>query len=376
MNWKDKFPKENRYFDKYSEGILYQANTFDILKKFPSESIDCVITSPPYWGARFYTNKANCIFGGDPNCHHVWKMKEIRLNFTEDNMAKDYLVYKTGVCSRCGAWQGQLGLEPDFYMFIDHLTQVFNEIKRILKPIGTCWINIADKWYGSHAGKTTGTVNYAASVGYKWQDKIDYSRKCLTMIPERFALKMIESGWILRNKIIWYKSTSAPESVKDRFTKSYEYIFFFTKSTEYYFNLIKTPFKESYLKRIQYKYNKGKADVQSSFNSNSQTQYAQKVLSGNADGANMKDIWSFAPSCIRDEHYASFPKELPALCIKAGCPPDGVVLDPFVGSGTTAIVAENLNRKWIGIEITDQYCEIAVKRLKTEAGQVCLEFIM
>jgi len=291
MNWKDKFPKENRYFDKYPEGILYQANTFDILKKIPPESIDCVITSPPYWGARFYTNKANCIFGEDPNCYHVWKMKEIRLNFTEDNMAKDYLVYKTGVCSRCGAWQGQLGLEPDFYMFIDHLTQVFNEIKRILKPTGTCWVNIADKWYGSHAGKTTGTVNYAASVGYKWQDRIDYSRKCLTMIPERFALKMIESGWILRNKIIWYKSTSAPESVKDR-----------------------------YLKRIQYKYNKGKVDVQSSFNSNSQTQYAQKVLSGDADGANMKDIWSFAPSCIRDEHYASFPKELPALCIKAGCP--------------------------------------------------------
>lgn len=133
--------------------------------------------------------------------------------------------------------EGQIGLEETFSEYISRLLNIFREVYRILKLQGTLWLNIADTYYGN---RKTGNFSYPS--------------KCLCMVPERLAMAMIEDGWILRNKIIWYKTNGIPESVKDRFTKSYEYIYFFVKSEKYYFKQQFEPVKESSIKRLQRAY--------------------------------------------------------------------------------------------------------------------------
>ena len=189
MTWKSQFPENSRYFES-KNGILFCGNCLEILKQFPDESVDCVVTSPPYWNARDYG-------------------KETEVDF--------------------GDWKGQLGLEPDFNLYIKHLLIIFDEVWRVLKPTGTLWVNIADVYNGSgKAGKNPEYQERHTEFGKHSRHKERFGlptnvkncpRKSLCLIPERFTIEMVNRGWILRNKIVWYKTNGIPESVKDRFTE-------------------------------------------------------------------------------------------------------------------------------------------------------------
>jgi len=248
--------------------LVVRANALDYLKQMQDESVDCVVTSPPYYGLRSYEG-ADTVWGGDPKCEH---------NFSNSNAYFDNLRYRAGsktsvgnnkkkeiftgpevnyaFCERCGAWYGQLGLEPTVDMFIDHLLLITKEIKRVLKKTGTFFLNINDTYSGSHCGRGDNTLfqntrrKYMADQIYNKPSPQAHSRipeKSLMLVPERLTIRMVdEQGWILRNKIIWSKPNALPSSAKDRFTNKWEYVFFFVKSKNYYFDLdaVRKPYSD------------------------------------------------------------------------------------------------------------------------------------
>ena len=272
---------------------IRNGNVIDELKKIPDESVDCIVTSPPYYGLRSYKG-ADAIWGGDPNCEHEWVAQDDykdNLRFGDPNHIasvgnnKNQEIYsdpvtKANICSKCGAWRGQLGLEPSYQMYLEHLMLVMKELKRILKKTGTLFWNMGDSYagnMGSRAGWQDSKYSESREEGINNGEAVflnadygDIQSKSLMMIPERFALAMIDERdgflnklidivlhrkkerWVLRNKIVWYKSNSMPSSVKDRFSNKWEYVFFFTKSQKYYFDLdsIRKPLAESSIKRI------------------------------------------------------------------------------------------------------------------------------
>jgi site-specific DNA-methyltransferase (cytosine-N4-specific) len=249
---------------------IHCGNAYELLRQMPSESVDCVVTSPPYYGLRDYGSGADTVFGGDPNCEHEWSEGKMTLahenrNFLEGTQEEVHGKRGTtyirkfddrtyGFCVKCGAWKGQLGLEPDWRMYVDHLVELFREVKRVLKKTGSFWLNIGDTYAGSGCGRGDRTLfqnfrrKYIAEQMYQKpspQRESDLPAKCLMGIPWRVAFALIDDGWILRNAVIWYKPSHMPESVKDRLTRTYEYIFHFVKSKKYYYNLdnIREPHK-------------------------------------------------------------------------------------------------------------------------------------
>jgi len=452
-------------------------NVLEVLKTFPDESIDCIITSPPYYGKRDYGNEAIAVWGGDPNCEHEWD--------------------QNGFCKKCGAWKGELGLEPSPQLYVEHLLQITAELKRVLKKTGTFFLNIND------------TFSQTSGNGMR--------QKSMALIPERLLIGLYDQGWYVRNKIIWVKSNSMPESTRDRLSNRYEHVFFLTKSKRYYFDLDsirvpsismnrnytedKIPLGKEYRQRgtpfqIEPKNVLQRADKEREysaskyFTANRQktaspggrailviasgklttevrkklqdvnsylknklresgysvkelakmigikettlAHYFRTDLSGQAIpdrkiwelmkpilnlgeyddyikeeiksalpqphplGKNPGDILEtatepfgreFCPNCKRFlgkkevrmadgtlicgycgtpvvSHFAVFPKKLITPLITAGCPPGGVVLDPFCGSGTALVVAKELGRKYIGIDAVRAYCDMAEARLK------------
>jgi len=238
--------------------LVVRANALDYLKQMEDESVDCVVTSPPYYGLRLYEG-ADTVWGGDPKCEHDFELNEYlpeatRFRSNENGIGShiNTKIYsnqttKSGFCKKCGAWYGQLGLEPTVDMFIDHLLLITKEIKRVLKKTGTFFLNINDTYSGSHCGRGDNTLfqntrrKYIADQIYNKPSPQAHSRipdKSLMLVPERLTIRMVdEQGWILRNKIIWFKPNGLPSSAKDRFTNKWEYVFFFVKSRKYYFDL-------------------------------------------------------------------------------------------------------------------------------------------
>lgn len=229
----------------------------------------------------------------------------------------------------------QLGLEETVDEYIDNLCNVFNEVARVLKSEGTCWVNMGDSY-----GKDKGLIG----------------------IPFRFTLEMINRGWILRNSIIWHKPSCIPSSVKDRFTVDFEYLFFFARGKNYYFEQQLEPYR-------------GKENTFSNKWSGKDTTNtgAQNPLSTKAriiesmkksGGRNKRCVWSINTARFKEAHFAVFPEELIETPIKAGCPVDGTVLDPFFGAGTTGLVAVKQGKDYIGIELNEEYIEIAKARIE------------
>ena len=328
MNWKDVFPKENRYFET-ENGILYNGDVLNALKQFPDESVDCVITSPPYWGLRDY-----------------------------------------GV-------DGQIGLEETFYTYLEKLLEIFDEVYRVLKPSGTCWVNLGDTYGGSGSGTTKNVdiekykqnakESYILPGGKAKSSKLRNTKynKSLLMIPERFAIGMIEMGWVLRNKIVWHKPNAMPESVKDRFSKSYEFIYFFTKNKKYFFNQIKEDISLSSKQRYKYKFDSPKyREADTKVKQEGLLSYKYHLLEHGKK--NKRDVWNISTKPFKGAHFAVFPPDIPETCIKAGSNEGNVILDIFMGAGTTAVACEKLNRRWIGIELNPEYCEIAKQRILGE----------
>ena len=397
--------------------IILQGDSLEQLKTLPDESIDCVMTSPPYWALRDY-GSVGMIWDEDKDCEHDWneyktsprgghshpdrppKVGANRSEMEEGSSIRFGSI--SNFCSKCSAWKGQLGLEPIFDLYIKHLCDIFDEVKRVLKKTGTCWVNLGDTYYGSGKGaggditdskqvwgfenKTTKNCDHCGKEfeGYAFQKfcgsacsgvdntprerKGELKDKCLTLIPMRFAIEMVNRGWILRNNIIWHKRNIMPSSAKDRFTVDFENLFFFTKNKKYYFETQYEPHLTSNNQpEFQNKKWKGKGNnIRVHHGGEKNPDYL------NPQGRNKRTVWSINPKPYKEAHFAVYPEKLCETPIKAGCPKEGIVLDPFFGSGTTGIVALKQQKKFIGIELNSEYIEIANKRLKPYLEQKIL----
>jgi site-specific DNA-methyltransferase (adenine-specific) len=281
-------------------------------------------------------------------------------------------------CSKCGAWRGQLGLEPSPQLYIKHLVSIFDEVKRVLKPSGTCWVNIGDSYagswgnYGAREHKQRPVLKaHLDRPGVPDDNMVPptincgIAPKCLVQIPSRFALAMTDNGWILRNEIIWHKPNCMPSSVKDRFTVDFEKFFFFVKSKRYYFE----PQYEPMVAPIIYERSRNPLDSVGSGKGNGQTG-GSHAFGCREPRRNKRTVWTISTKPYHGAHFAVFPPELIETPIKAGCPPGGVVLDPFGGSGTTAKVARSLGRSSIIIELNPAYLELATERAMTNVPDV------
>lgn len=358
-----KYPED--FINKIICGAMPRAT-----KDIPDESIDMCMTSPPYWGLRDYGVEQ--IFGGDSNCKHDFNISHRRRNDKSGGHGnKKYLGAakaqdgarfgsSTKTCSKCKAWKGQLGLEPTPEFYIEHLTEIFSEAKRVLKKEGTLWLNLGDT-YSTHTGKRSGQFGKEIKDGfddiYTRNRILPLKEKCLCMVPERLAWSLIQDGWILRNKIIWIKPNSMPSSAKDRFANKWEYVFYFVKSQRNYFDLDAVREKHTWGeidKRADGKKHKSKGMCESG-------QYAIDGPCYHPKGKNPGDIWTIltTPCSIKGIHFATFPEELCRKAIIPGCPEGGIVLDPFAGRGTTGYVVRKLGRKFIMIDIKQEYCDKA-----------------
>lgn len=324
---KAKSPSKNKeIFQKSIESFVNKiicGDSLQVLKKLPDESIDCVVTSPPYWMLRNYNVK------------------------------------------------GQIGLEPSIEEYLEKLMNVFTEIRRVLKPTGTCWVNFGDtyanKTKGGHRNKPQNNMfdSLTKRAAFpKLKTELSIPSKSLCLIPSRFTIKMIEQGWILRNEIIWHKPNVMPQSVRDRFTVDFEKMFFFVKSRRYYFRQqyekLKNP--ERLKRRLLNPSNKHKQTESYWFSRNSESMKKSR-LKMLETGRNKRCVWTIGTTNFAGEHFAVYPAKLIETPIKAGCPEGGIVLDPFVGSGTTAVVAKRLGRNFIGIELSMEYSKLAKSRM-------------
>jgi DNA modification methylase len=301
---------------------IIHSNCLTGLQGLPDKSVHCCVTSPPYYGLRDY--------GIDE----------------------------------------QIGLEETPEKYIESLVQVFTEVKRVLRDDGTLWLNIGDSYFGGGRGdmstnKTNEKHLSIEAAKPKWTFS-GYKPKDLIGIPWMLAFALRSSGWYLRQDIIWHKPNPMPESVTDRCTKAHEYIFLLSKSAKYYYD--HEAIKENSVDPASYKPRSPRSEDKRA----GDKFFATKV-GGNANGMvyeerNKRSVWTVTTKPFSDAHFATFPEDLIVDCIKAGCPEGGIVLDPFMGAGTTALVARKLNRNYIGFELNADYIKIADKRLDKELG--------
>lgn len=300
---------------------ILQGDAYDRMREIEDESIDCIVTSPPYWQLRDY-----------------------------------------GI-------EGQLGLEKTAEEYLEKLIAVFDEAWRVLKDSRTVFVNMGDTYSNVNSKFISGSNNknyYIDKQTAKIRKKTDIRRKSKMMISERFAIAMIERGWILRNEIIWHKPNVVPEAVRDRFTNDFEKIYFFTKNEKYFFEKQYEAFSEKTLTAFKDGIMPtGKKKMLGAGESRTGMREVNKPWKAacNEKGRNMRSVWKIAAKGISEAHFATFPEELVKRCILAGCPENGIVLDPFMGSGTTLKVAKQLNRSGIGIELKKEYIEIAKQRI-------------
>lgn len=305
------------------ESKIIQGDCLSVLKTMESSTVNCCVTSPPYYGLRDY-----------------------------------------GVV-------GQIGNEPSPEGYISKLVEIFKEVKRVLKNDGTVWLNIGDSYCGTGSkgnykdpkyteGRNGQSISLTQKIkGLKSKDMIG--------IPWRVAFALQSDGWYLRQDIIWAKPNPMPESVSDRCTKSHEYIFLLSKSSQYYFN------SESIKEKASPDTSVRDRDNTKLNNCPGRTKMGGLKVN-DYEFRNKRSVWTIATQPCKESHFATFPKELIRPCIKAGCPVDGIVIDPFLGSGTTACVCIEENRKYLGIELNPEYIKIAQKRINSTERNGLLVF--
>jgi len=323
-----------RRMDRWLNKILL-GNAPDVLMELPDKSIHCCVTSPPYWGLRDY-----------------------------------------GV-------EGQLGLEKTPEEYVQKMVDLFREVRRVLRDDGTLWLNLGDTYAAGGLGPGSGkqTTNYGSCngshIGKPRLAPMGLKPKDLVGIPWRVAFALQADGWYLRSDIIWHRPNQMPESVTDRPTKAHEYIFLMSKRERYYYDA--DAIKEDCLS--------GPSDIKKMLESlpriggkhkiltdplskaSSLTNIGQKRAVGDPSGRNKRSVWTVATQPFKEAHFATFPPKLIEPCILAGCPAGGIVLDPFMGAGTTAVVCANLGRNYIGIELNPEYVHIANERIKQATRQ-------
>ncbi len=264
------------------------------LRRMPDGLVDCIVTSPPYFRQRDYQGSR------------------------------------------------QIGQESTSSKYVERLTAIFAEARRVLKPSGSMWLVIGDKYHGGE----------------------------LLGMPWRVALALKDDGWILRSDVIWHKPNAMPSPVKSRPTTDHEYVFFFSKSPDYFYDAdaIREPhvtFTDKSRMRGGRRHfgRRGGTPENGKNGGHSNLHDARWDQAFHPKGRNRRTVWSVPLSKFREAHFAVFPESLVETCILAACPQNGVVLDPFLGSGTTAVVARRLGRKFIGIDCVREYCNMARRRL-------------
>jgi len=305
---------------------IHCGDSLEWLKTLPDECVQCCVTSPPYFGLRSYLGK------DDPHKHL------------------------------------ELGSEKTPELYVKKMTEVFREARRVLRKDGTLWLNMGDSYAGSNQG--TGTrnptakqasnkgTNYIATRAHKslLANVHGLKPKDLVGVPWRLAFALQADGWWLRSDIIWHKLNPMPESVRDRPTKAHEYIFLMSKSAKYYYDTEAIREEGS-----RYEWNTQKFKCGDITKHHRSTQGKEEA--DPSAGRNKRTVWAVATQPFKEAHYATFPPKLIEPCILAGCPKGGIVLDPFMGSGTTAMVAQGLGRNFLGCELNADNVRMAKRRI-------------
>jgi DNA modification methylase len=424
--------------------LYYGRDVREALRGLPAESVHTVCTSPPYWGLRNY-GTTPLIWSGISSCDHDWGdpvIKKRTVGGERDYGSSDEAVGRgpppgpseSHFCSKCGAWRGDLGLEPDPALFVEHLVEVFRDVHRVLRDDGTLWLNLGDTYWGGRG----------QPEGLKQKD--------LVGVPWRVVLALQADGWWLRNAIVWQKANHMPNPVQDRFTCTYEFIFLLTKSQRYFFDLDAVRVPHTYgdydesgnFTPAQQWFEEGEGHRKMDQTEGQLGTHAgppRRLGRGlyNPGGKNPGDVLQTPTQPFPGAHFAVFPPSVPERAILAGtsergcCPtcgapwrrvkeygeredtgassgiapeldaratrardPSGrggnvlaarpvlgvgwestcqcggqasgrpVVLDPFSGSGTTGMVALQLGRDYIGIDLNENYLEMAKARVLGE----------
>lgn len=284
--------------------LIQCGDSLELIKQVPLNSIDLLVTSPPYWAKRTYNNGEN-----------------------------------------------EIGSEDTPEAYVKRLADFFDTLRPYLKSTANIFINIGDTYFGSGAGAWNKYVDDSGNITQYQKDRKEkfyttkplqpkikqngklYQNKQLLLIPSRFAIEMQERGWLLRDDIIWQKPNRIPASVKDRFNNTYEHVFHFVLQKQYFFDLDSV-----------------------------------KVLGANGKMKNPGDIWAINTQPLTGNHTATFPEKLIEQIVLCGSPKDGVVFDPFLGTGTTWIVSNRFGRKCIGFELNQEYIDFAKKRFISSTG--------
>ncbi len=289
--------------------------------ELPDSSVQCVVTSPPYWGLRKYAGVQDLIWGGDNHHEHVWQgVIKQTISATHDKQTSSF-------CQACGARRWQLGLEPTPELYIQHLIEILREIKRVLRPDGVVFWNIGDSYAGSGGtGNQFGQIDRGLDIVRPVKPINSLKPKDLCLIPERFALAAQQDGWYIRSRICWNKPNSMPESVRDRPTDSWEHIWMLTKSARYYYDAeaVREPIAESTIGRVPVDFGgaKGreyipKKDDPNFRNGSEQWGRTFDYRVSCASGRNLRSVWTFPTAPYKGAHFATFPEALPDRCIKA-----------------------------------------------------------
>ena len=444
-----------------------------MLATLPDASVQCVVTSPPYFGLRAYGTDPQ-VWGGDPDHGHVWVERNEYHNPGDATAGPRQKTNIGAITGRgvirdahcpCGAWRGELGSEPTPSLFVEHLVSILDEVGRVMRPDGVLFCNLGDSYAGSGKG-TPGPgalIKHTERQGFtgagadarngtapvhKTGGTYGVRPKSLLLIPQRFAIAMQDAGWYVRSQIAWCKTSAMPESVRDRPTSAWEPIWMFTKQARYFWDqeavrVEATSFGRQHTTGIQPPKVRGYADAtgQRGHGGDLSINYERQT-------ANLRNFWLLGPEPSREAHYASFVSEIPRRCIlaatseKGQCPACGapwvrvverergtpgelrgyqagvhgttpsvthgkgspnavaganymqmtarggirsettgwqpgcqcnagdpvpqLVLDPFLGSGTTALVADQLGRHAVGIELNPEYARMAERRITND----------
>lgn len=352
-------------WDALDNNKILQGDCLEVLKTLPDECVDTCVTSPPYYGLRDYGTGE--WIGGDPNCKHESAAYVLHPEVT---------AYEK-VCRACGAIRvdHQIGLEDTPEQYVQRLVDVFREVKRVLKADGTLWVNIGDSYNGSggnHKSTHKNDSGFQGAMGEKCGGRGNHLNSCkpkdLIGIPWLLAFALRSDGWYLRQDIIWHKPNPMPESVKDRCTKSHEYVFLLSKNPRYYFD-----YEAIAEDTLTFDLNVRDRDKDKLNNTPGRSKM-HGLKTNQYEKRNKRDVWSVNVHPTKEAHFATFPEKLIEPCILAGSKPGGIVLDPFFGSGTTGVVANKFNRSFIGIELNKEYIELAKKR--TADKQITLEGVI
>ena len=317
---------------------LYHGDALDVLRQLPDGSVGCCVTSPPYYALRDY-----------------------------------------GI-------DGQYGLEASPAEYVECMVAVFAQVRRVLADDATLWLNLGDSYSGSWGGQgvTVSTAGMQAAVvgsgSYRQQGSRTGSirpgappSKNLFGMPWRVAFALQDDGWILRNAIIWHKPNAMPESVTDRLSCRYEHLFLLAKSRRYWFDLdaIREPLLTNRVTgQVFGGANKAKRMVAAGGRDGSTARRTGNTYDAPPDGGrNPGDVWTIPTQPFAEAHFAVMPVALAERCIRAGCKPDGTVLDPFSGSGTTGLAATRHGRRYVGIDLNADYLDLS---LRTRLAQTAL----